>query len=296
MRLLKRLAMGTLVTAVAAYLVACFCLWRWQTRLIFYPSAAVSETPADFGAWFELVRIATAGSDGQGRLDGWWIPAEQPDAAVVLYLHGNGDNIGANAAHSVRLRSLGLSVLLFDYRGYGRSSEGFPSEALVYQDSEDAWNYLVREYHVRPRQIFIYGHSLGGAIAIELAIHHPDAAGLIVESSFTSATDMARRLGVFRFFPLEMLVHERFQSISKVGSLKLPVIFLHGTSDLTVPSSMSQKLFAAAPEPRQLVLIPGGHHIDSAVVGGPLYFDPLRTFVRSAQERLGTVVGTGYDR
>ena len=294
MRLLKRLAMGIFVVAVAAYLLAGLCLWRWQNHLVFYPSATVTETPADFGAKFDPVSISVAAEGG--RLDGWWIPAELPDAPVLLYLHGNGDNVGANAAQSVRLRSLGLSVLLFDYRGYGHSSGPFPTEVQVYEDSEAAWNYLVHERAVNPSRIFIYGHSLAGAIAIELANHHPEAAGLIVESSFTSATDMARRLGLFRLFPLGILVHERFNSIAKVGYLKMPVIFLHGTSDLTVPSAMSERLFAAAPEPKQLVLIPGGHHIDSAVVGGLSYFGPLRTFLHLAQERLDVSPGARYNR
>ena len=274
------------MTATAAvflgFVAACVGVWAWQSHFIFCPRAEVVTTPESFAAGFEEASIPIASAtDKPATLDGWWIPAE-PGAKALLYLHGNGDNIGANAEHAVRLHSLGLSVLILDYRGYGRSTGGFPSEAKVYADAETAWKYLVEQRGFRPDHIFIYGHSLGGAVAIELATHHPDAAGLIVESSFTSIADMGRQLPMFRFLPLALLVRERFQSISKVGSLKTPVLFLHGTSDQTVPYQMSQQLYAAAREPKQLVLIPGGHHADCATVGGALYTDAVQGFVTGA--------------
>jgi alpha-beta hydrolase superfamily lysophospholipase len=279
MRWLKILSMSVAAGVLLGFVAACFGVWAWQAHLVFYPRAEVETTPGAFGAKFEEVSIPVITPSGTPEsLDGWWIPAE-PDAKALIYLHGNGDNIGANAAHAVRLHSLGLAVLIFDYRGYGRSTGGFPSETKVYADAETAWKYLVEKRGFRPEHIFIYGHSLGGAVAIELAMHHPGAAGLIVESSLTSIADMGRRLPMFRWLPVDLLVRERFRSISKVGSLKIPVLFLHGTSDRTVPSQMSQQLYAAAPEPKQLVLVPGGHHADCATVGGSLYMDAVRGFV-----------------
>ncbi len=279
MRRLKILAMAATAVVLLGFVAACVGVWAWQAHLVFYPRAEVVSTPEAFGASFEEVSIPVASATGKAAtLDGWWIPAERGTKAL-LYLHGNGDNIGANAEHAVRLHSLGLSALTFDYRGYGRSTGGFPSEAKVYADAETAWKYLVEQRGFRPDHIFVYGHSLGGAVAIELGTHHPDAAGLIVESSLTSVADMGRQLPMFRFLPLGLLVRERFQSISKVGSLKTSVLFLHGTSDQTVPYQMSQQLYAAARQPKQLVLIPGGHHADCAAVGGALYMDAVRGFV-----------------
>ena len=282
MRWVKILAMTATAAVLLGFVAACVGVWAWQSHFIFYPRAEVVTTPESFGTAFEEVDIPVASATGKtATLDGWWIPAA-PGAKALLYLHGNGDNIGANAEHAVRLHSLGLSVLTFDYRGYGRSTGGFPAEAKVYADAETAWKYLVEQRGFRPDQVFIYGHSLGGAVAIELGTHHPGAAGLIVESSITSIVDMGRRVPMFRLLPLELLVRERFQSISKVGSLKMPALFLHGTNDQTVPYQMSQQLYAAAPERKQLVLIPGGHHADCAAVGGALYMDTVRAFVMGA--------------
>jgi pimeloyl-ACP methyl ester carboxylesterase len=177
------------------------------------------------------------------------------------------------------MRNLGFSVLLFDYRGFGRSDGAFPSEASVYQDAECAWRHVVCRVGGKAQNAFIYGHSLGGAVAIELALHHPDAAGLIVESSFTSMRDMGTYLAIFRIFPLLRFVRHHFESIAKVSSLKMPVLFIHGTKDLTVPCRMSRELFAAAVEPKRLVIIPGGHHLDNATVGGRIYLDALGEFL-----------------
>lgn len=212
-------------------------------------------------------------------MHGWWIPAAQPDANVLLYLHGNGINIGANVTHAHRFHQLGFSVLLMDYRGYGRSEGGSPTEARVYQDAAAAWNYLVKQ-QIKPSQIFLYGHSLGGAIAIDLAVQHPDAAGLIVEGSFTSIRKIVEHQNSFWMFPVDLILTQRFDSISKVRSLLVPVLFIHGTSDWQVPAAMSQQLYAAAPEPKQLVLIPGAGHNDVAEVAGSQYLQAVQRFVQ----------------
>ena len=268
--------------AVAAYLLLYVCLWRFQARCIFFPTNTIERSPADLGVRCQQLRIPLNESDGRPQtLDAWWLPAHRENAPAVLYLHGNGDNISIStyADQAVRLRNLGLSVLLFDYRGFGRSDGAFPSEESVYQDAESAWRYLVEQLRMNSEPAFIYGHSLGGAIAIELAQRHPEAAGLIVESSFTSIREMARYFTIFRIFPLRHRLRHHFDSISKVPTLKVPVLFLHGTRDLTVPCRMSHELHAAAPEPKQLLIIRGGHHLDNAVIGGAVYLDTLRGFI-----------------
>jgi uncharacterized protein len=271
--------MLAIATVAVSYLLLCFGLWRWQRRFIFYPTRSVHRYPTDLGVPCHSLRIPVAGV--AEFLDAWWLPAEQPNARSLLYFHGNGDNIsiGHYADRAVLLRNLRLSVLLIDYRGYGQSDGLFPTEATVYHDAECAWRYLTEQLKATARQTYIYGHSLGGAIAIELATHHPEAAGLIVEGSFTSIRDMARYGGIFRIFPLRRLIHQRFDSISKLPLLKMPLLFVHGTRDWTVPCRMSRELFAAAPEPKQLLIVPGGHHLDNATVGGQAYLDTLRNFV-----------------
>ncbi|WP_293132660.1 alpha/beta fold hydrolase [Microcoleus sp. bin38.metabat.b11b12b14.051] len=199
---------------------------------------------------------------------------------VVLYLHGNGSNVGANVEHANRFHRLGLSVFLIDYRGYGKSQGDFPSESRVYEDAQQAWDYLVKQRGINPHQIYIYGHSLGGAVAIDLAVRHPEAAGLIVEGSFTSVRAMVDfQKPMFALFPIDLLLRQRFDSLSKVDRLKIPVLFIHGTADSVVPAQMSQKLFDAAPEPKQLYMVPEGGHNNAAQIGGAEYLHRVKEFL-----------------
>lgn len=287
LQLLLRWLLNILVGVAIAYTAVCVFLFLQQTRFIFFPSSAIQTTPEFFNLRYQEVWIPVSTGDRRvERIHGWWIPATQPNALVLLYLHGNGSNIGGNIAHAHRFHQMGFSVLLTDYRGYGRSEGGFPTEARVYQDAAAAWDYLVLGEQIKPNQIFLYGHSLGGAIAIELAGQHPDAAGLIVESSFTSIREMVELQGRFWMFPVDLILTSRFDSISKVRSLKVPVLFIHGTADLQVPAVMSQQLFAAAPEPKQLVLFPGaGHNNLAEVAGSSQYFPAVQKFVQQVLVR-----------
>jgi pimeloyl-ACP methyl ester carboxylesterase len=269
---------GVVVPAVTVYVLVGVILWIWQPRLVFYPLRRIAATPRDFDLIFEEAHIPSA--DPSAALFGWWMPALGAEW-TILYLHGNGDNIGAYAPHAVCLRELGYSVLIFDYRGYGQSGGPFPNEQRACEDAESAWTWLVEQRHIDPRRIIIYGHSLGGAVAIELARHHPEASGLIVESSFTSVRAMAERTLVLRLYPLSLLVHQRFDSIAKLPQLHMPMLFLHGTRDLTVPFRMSRELFAAAQEPKRLVLIAHAGHMDCHTTGDALYRPAVQSFLQS---------------
>ncbi len=174
MPLLLKLLPSLLGLAAAAYVALGLLLYFQQTRMIFFPARQIETTPAAFGTRFEEVWIPV-GQRGE-RLHGWWIPAGSSNQPVLLYLHGNAANIGANAEHANRFHSIGMAVLIIDYRGYGQSEGGFPTEQQVYEDAEASWQYLTQTRQIPPQQIFIYGHSLGGAIGIELASRHPDAA------------------------------------------------------------------------------------------------------------------------
>ena len=265
-----------LALALLAYAIACIAIWKFQSRVIFYPLPKLADSPANYGVSFENVTIPGSSF----ALHGWWMPAAT-DAPVMLYFHGNGGNIGAYASQAARLRNLGYSVLIIDYRGYGQSSGPFPCEERVYEDAELAWSWLTGTMKTA-RQICIYGHSLGGAVAVEMATRHPDAAALIVESSFTSALAMGKHLLVFRIFPLRMLLHHHFKSIAKVPTLRMPVLFMHGTRDLTVPCRMSRELHAAAAERKQLVIFRGAMHMNCGESAPDLYRDSVTSFVDRA--------------
>ena len=285
-KLLSRSLLSIGAIAIILYTAACLYLFFQQTRFIFFPSSAIETTPEFFNLDYQEVWLPVkTRSGGVERMHGWWIPASKPNAQVLLYLHGNGINIGANVAHANRFHRLGFSVLLPDYRGYGRSEGSFPTEAAVYQDAAVAWDYLVQERKIQPEQIFLYGHSLGGAVAIDLAVKQPDAAGLIVESSFTSIRDIVDYQSIYRIFPIDLILNQRFDSIRKVRSLALPVLFIHGTADLRVPATMSQQLYEAAPEPKQLILIPDAGHNNTAETAGDKYFQLMQKFVQQVKEK-----------
>lgn len=283
--LLLRYLLSAGVVVVTLYTVACVFLYFWQTRFIFLPSPVITTTPQLFNLSYQDVWVPVKNHLGKvEHIHGWWIPAPQPNANVLLYLHGNASNIGANIGHAYRFHKMGFSVLLPDYRGYGRS-EGKPTELNFYEDAATAWNYLVQERQIQPSQIFIYGHSLGGAVAIDLALQYPDAAGLIVESSFTSVSDAIKYIGKYKIFPVDLILRHRFDALKKVRSLQVPVLFLHGTADWEVPASMSQQLYQAAPEPKQLVLIQGAGHNDTAEVGGDKYLQAVQKFVQLVESQ-----------
>ncbi|MEG3957941.1 alpha/beta fold hydrolase [Microcoleus sp. herbarium2] len=310
------------IVLAVAYSAACVYLFVAQGKFIFFPARAIETTPDDFQLKYQDVWLPIPTKTGAVEsVHGWWIPASEtppspPEArggarkgervlarpqsdrravasvralnkgglgGVVLYLHGNGSNVGANVEHANRFHRLGLSVFAIDYRGYGKSQGDFPSESQVYEDAQLAWDYLVQQRGVNPNQIYIYGHSLGGAIAIDLAVRHPEAAGLIVEGSFTSTRAMVDfQKGLFWLFPIDWLLTQRFDSLSKVDRLQMPVLFIHGTDDNVVPVEMSKKLFDAAPEPKQLYIVPDGGHNNVAQIGGAEYLQIVSQFLGSS--------------
>jgi pimeloyl-ACP methyl ester carboxylesterase len=311
------------IVLAVAYSAACVYLFVAQGKFIFFPARAIEITPDDFQLKYQDVWLPIPSKTGAVEsVHGWWIPASEtppspPEArggarkgegvqatpqshrrtvppvralnkgglgGVVLYLHGNGSNVGANVEHANRFHRLGLSVFAIDYRGYGKSQGDFPSESQVYEDAQLAWDYLVKQRGVNPHQIYIYGHSLGGAIAIDLAVRHPEAAGLIVEGSFTSTRAMVDfQKGLFWLFPIDLLLTQRFDSLSKVDRLQMPVLFIHGTADNVVPVEMSKKLFDAAPEPKQLYIVPDGGHNNVAQIGGAEYMQIVSKFLGSSK-------------
>lgn len=264
-----------------AYISICLYLFFRQKQFIFFPSRVIQLTPSDVGLPYQEIWLPIPTPSGTlEKILCWWVPTESnSEERVIIDLHGNRNNMGANVPYAQKFRQMGLSVLLVDYRGFGRSTNRFPSEESVYEDVEAVWNYLVHKRQIKPENIYLFGHSLGGAIAINLAYNHPNLGGLIIESSFTNLINMSACKKKYRMFPANLILNQRFDSLAKVPTLKMPILFTHGTEDTLIPPFMSEALFAAAAEPKQLLLVPGAGHNNVRQVGGTQYWDKLQQFL-----------------
>lgn len=228
-----------------------------ENASIFYPNRAIRHTPTEIGLAFEDVFLKT--EDGV-TIHGWFIPVPHPKGTLI-FLHGNAGNIGDRLEKIQLFHSLGLNVLIVDYRGYGKS-HGRPSEEGVYKDALAAYDHLSRRPGIEPERIFAYGASLGGAVAIDLATKRT-LAGLMVDSTFSSAVDMAKRM--YPFIP-SFLVRSKFDSVGKVRDMRIPKLFIHSPEDDIVPFEMGGKLYQAAAEPKAFLETAGDHnygHVDS---------------------------------
>ena len=208
------------------------------------------------------------------RLNAWYL-ASPGSGKALLWFHGNAENIGYGLGQAEFYSRLGINVLAVDYRGYGRS-EGSPDEAGVYRDADAAYDYLVQVRHIRPQNIVVFGHSLGGAVAIDLASRR-ECGALIAQSTFTSVRDMARR--TFRIPLLEYIPKSRFDSLAKIQRVRAAVLVVHGTRDETVPFSMGRRLFTAAPEPKFFFPVEGAGHNDVIEIGGDRLLERFKSFL-----------------
>jgi len=280
--ILFKLGLIVLAVGAIAYFCACLFLFLRQTRFIFFPSRLISITPDDVGLAYEDIELKIPIPSGKiETVHCWWVPAKLNSEKVIIDLHGNRNNIGANVGYAEQFHQMGLSVLLVEYRGYGRSTNRFPSEKTVYEDVELAWHYLVNERQINPNNIYIFGHSLGGAIAINLAFNYPEVAGLIIESSFTNIREMINFKNKYWMFPINLILTQKFDSLAKISALKMPILLTHGTEDELIPSTMSEALFTAAKEPKQLLIIPGAGHNNVRQVGGNQYWQTVEQFLTS---------------
>ena len=256
-----------------AYSALCAGFYVRQNRLVFQPERALGATPAHQGLPFEDVRMLAP--DGTA-LAAWYVPG-RAGGRTVLLLHGNGGNISHYLRTLVVLHQLGHGVLALDYRGYGASA-GTPSEVGLYQDAAAAFDYLVSERQLAPRQIVIYGRSLGGAVATWLAAHRRPGA-LILESTFTRLSDV----GSYRYpwLPVRLLLRYSFDSVAQMAAVQCPVLVAHGQTDTTVPEVFGRALAAAAGPQAEFVPLAGGHN-DAFIQGGAPYYRHLNQFMRHA--------------
>jgi uncharacterized protein len=226
--------------------------------LLYFPSRAIVQTPAAAGLAFDDVTIHT---DDRERLHGWWVRARAPSLGHVLLCHGNAGNVGDRVPHVELLSAAGFDVLAFDYRGYGRST-GRPSEHGLYRDARAACDVLLAQDGVDPARVLYLGESLGGAVALSLALERPPA-GLILQSAFTSVRDMARVH--YPFIP-RALVPDAYPSLRRIGRLRAPLLLLHGERDEIVSVMQAEALLEAAPGPKRMLVFSGAGHND--LIGG----------------------------
>lgn len=239
-----------LLSVVVGYLLLVAMMYLLQSQMIYHPQKSIILTPEDVGLSYEDVTFETV--DGI-ILHGWYIPNSGNN--TVLYFHGNAGNISGRLQTIQLLHNLGLNILIFDYRGYGKS-EGRPSEQGTYNDAHAAWNYLVSERDKQNDNIVIMGRSLGGAIASWLAVQKKPAAA-ILESTFTSAADLGSDL--YPWLPVRTIIRYDYNTLANIQQIESPLFMAHSKDDEIIPYQHGKTLFEAANEPKTFVELNGSH-------------------------------------
>ena len=263
-----------LIAAASFYVLLALMLFFFQDRMVFLsnmPGRALTATPKDAGFDYEDVALET--SDVL-KLHGWYVPAAQA-RGVILFLHGNAGNISHRLDSIAIFRELGLDTLIIDYRGYGQS-QGKPSEQGTYLDAEAAWHHLVNDRGVAADRIIVFGRSLGGAVAAWLANQHTPAA-LMIESSFSSALDMARKL--YPFMPVRLITRLEYPVSLYVSQLQCPLLVIHSRDDEIIPFTMAEAIYDSAMEPKSLLEIWGDHN-NGFLLSRDRYLSGINEFVQ----------------
>ncbi len=233
------------------YLVFVAYVYVFQDRLVYVPFSDLTSDPGQIGLEYEELFIDVQDE----KIHAWFVPAENP-RGVILFCHGNAGNISHRLQTIELFHSLNMSTMIFDYQGYGKSS-GSPSEKGTYLDAWSVWNYLVEDRGIEPEKIFIFGRSLGGAVAADLAAQS-NSAGVVLESTFTSVKDLGTEL--FFFLPVRLLARFEYNTLEKLSKISSPLKIIHSPDDEIIPFSHGQRLYEAAPEPKYFTEIRGGHN------------------------------------
>lgn len=254
----------------AAYVMLVVLVAVFQSHFIFFPERSIAATPKRIGLPFENVEFVT---EDNFILSGWYIPARDRKG-VLLFCHGNAGNISHRLESIELFHRLGLTVFIFDYRGYGGSG-GKITEDGTYRDAEAAWRYLVGTQGIDSNEIIVFGRSLGGAIASELATKHTPK-GLIIESTFTSVPDIAARL--YPYLPVRFLARYRYDAADYISRVRCPVLIVHSRDDEIIPFDHGRRLFETAADPKEMLEISGSHN-EGFLLSGKIYLEGLRTFI-----------------
>ena len=264
------LAVVSFTLVYAAFLAYVFASQNKMVFLNDFAGRELAGTPEDVGLNFEDVNLVTESGVG---IHGWFVPHSNPQATLI-YFHGNAGNIGGRLHSIRRWHELDTQVMIFDYPGYGQS-EGEPSEAGTYESARAVWHFVTQEKNIDPKNIVLFGRSLGGGVAAQLATEISPKA-LIVESSFTSVPDIASEQ--FWFLPVRTLSRVHFDTASKLEKVHCPVLIVHSPEDEIIPFSHGERLFEAANEPKQFLKTRGGHN-DGHIKAEPGYSRALRRYL-----------------
>jgi len=243
-----------MASAAIVYAVVVLLVFVFQQHLVYLPQVAreLVATPRAANLDFEEVQLRT--EDGE-TLHGWWVPAQTARGAVLI-LHGNAGNISHRVEYLTMFNSLGYASLIIDYRGYGRSS-GSPTEEGTYRDAEAAWRHLTEARGLKPREIVIMGESLGGGVAAWLAFKHPPRA-LVLASTFKSVPDLGAQ--IYPWLPVRWLARIEYNNLDRVRQIAAPLLIAHSRNDDIIPFTHGEALYAAAHEPKQFLVLSGGHN------------------------------------
>jgi alpha-beta hydrolase superfamily lysophospholipase len=276
--LLGRRPVRLALAAIAALLLAsagCATLDERQRQWIFQPSdrtwaggAAAAKGMSD--VWIEF---ASHDAEDQAnatpiKLHGLWLGQPNADAPVLLYLHGARWDVRSSAHRMRRMHELGFAVLGIDYRGFGQSTPGLPSETLAHEDALAAWSWLAARHPQAKR--YVFGHSLGGAIAVRLAGDVDDAAGLIVEGGFPSIPEVVKTMK-WGWLPVAPLITQRFDAGLQIERVNAPLLVVHGSEDRLIQPTLGRALYERARSPKRFVLVDGGTHHNTNAVGHAAY-------------------------
>ena len=267
------------VALALATLAGCATLEREQRQWIFRPAKETwwAGTEAAAGMTPVWISFESRESRAPALLHGLWLPSDDPAAPVLLYLHGARWDVTGSAARVRRMGGLGFSVLAIDYRGFGQSTDqsddALPSEARAYEDARAAWDWLASRYPQQRR--YIFGHSLGSAIAVNLATQVNDASGLIVEGSFTSIPAVFQSMP-WGWLPVTGLISQRFDAASRIDKVTVPVLVVHGSDARLISPELGRALYERARPPKRFVLVEGGSHHNTNALGQSQYGNALR--------------------
>jgi fermentation-respiration switch protein FrsA (DUF1100 family) len=248
---------------------------RLERFFVYYPSRQLEGDPGDLGLSFEDLTLVT---DDNLKLHGWFVPGRDARLTILIF-HGNGGNISHRLPHIEMLHKLGAHVLIFDYRGYGRS-EGKPFEEGLYRDSKAAYDWWARQRPARGEKLVLFGESLGGAVAVHLGAR-ASVSGVILQSTFSSARDMAKTM-----MPIGLLLPltgVRFDSKKDIAKISCPKLIVHGTSDEVVPFRLGELLYKITPPPKSFYPVPGAGHNDLLWVAGAEYSRQIKSFLAGIQ-------------
>jgi fermentation-respiration switch protein FrsA (DUF1100 family) len=259
---------GFFAVAVAFYLLLILVGRLVSDQLMFQPQRPGYQDSS------EIIKLV---STNGAKISAKYLPNPAADY-IILFSHGNAEDIGDDGTMLEGIRALGFSVFAYDYQGYGTST-GKPSERHVYDDAQAAYDYVVNSLHVSPARIIIFGRSLGGGPATELASRHP-VAGLVLESAFTSAFRVMTRVSILPF--------DKFNNLKKIKMVRCPVLVIHGARDSVINPLLGKQLYAAANDPKQFLWVEKAGHNDLPFVAGDQYAEALERFVeliRKYQQR-----------